>query len=116
MYKFKTKYKSCFTTIDELQYIKAGDSVPNIFKDNAPKQKQANYNYSIVAPVARGKYIPIQQAQLTGKGVSNKIKIMNEYEEHSNDLVDGHTSFGVLNNCARRRLFKKDNIIYDLIT
>ena len=114
MYKFKTKYKSCFTAIDELQYIRQGDSVPSSYKDNAPREKQANYNFSIVSPVASGKTIPVNNHQLTGKGVSSKAKIYNEYDEYNNDLVDGYTVFGKIDNYAKRRLFKKDKVIYDL--
>ena len=115
MYKFKTKYKSCFTAIDELQYVRQGDLPPSPYKDNAPREKQANYNFSIVSPVSSGKHIPINSYQLTGKGVSTKAKIYNEYDQYNNDLVDGHTVFGKIDNYAKRRLFKKDKVIYDLI-
>ena len=115
MYKFKTKYKSCFTAIDELQYVRQGDSPPSPYKDNAPREKQANYNFSIVSPVSSGKHIPINSYQLTGKGVSTKAKIYNEYDQYNNDLVDGHTVFGKIDNYTKRRLFKKDKVIYDLI-
>jgi len=115
MYKFKTKYKSCFTAIDELQYVKQGDSPPSPYKDNAPREKQANYNFSIVSPVSSGKTIPINCHQLTGKGVTKNANIYNEHNEYYNDPVDGHTVFGKINNYAKRRLFKRDKVIYDLI-
>ena len=54
MYKFKTKYKSIFNAIDELQYVRQGDSTPNPYKDNAPSRKEANYIFSFVAPVSGG--------------------------------------------------------------
>jgi hypothetical protein len=59
--------------------------------------------------------MPINSYQLTGKGVSKKAKIYNEYDEYNNDYVDGHTVFGKINNYAKRRLFKKNGVIYDLI-
>ena len=34
MNTFNTKYKSCSTTIDELQYVSQGDTAPNPFKDS----------------------------------------------------------------------------------
>ena len=114
MYKFKTKYKSCFTAIDELQYVRQGDSPPSPYKDNAPREKQANYNFSIVSPVSSGKHIPINSYQLTGKGVSSKADIYNEYESLDNDHVDGFHVFGKIEKFSKRRLFKRDNVIYDL--
>ena len=51
MYKFKSKYKYCLSTIDELQYVRQGDQPPNSYKDNAPKQKQPNYTLSTVNAV-----------------------------------------------------------------
>jgi len=114
MYKFKTKYKSCKAATDELQYIRHGDSVPSPFKDNAPSFKQSNYNYSIVSAVSGGKYIPMQTSQLTGKGVSTKAKIYNEFEESNNNYIDSYNTFGKINRYSKHRLFKKDNVIYDL--
>jgi hypothetical protein len=114
MYKFKTKYKSIFNAIDELQYVRQGESAPNPFKDNAPRRKEANYNFSIVSPVSGGKYIPINVKQLTGKGVSNKADIYNKYESLNNDHVDGFHVFGKIEKFSKRRLFKRDNVIYDL--
>ena len=114
MYKFKTKYKSCFTAIDELQYVRQGDSPPSPYKDNAPREKQANYNFSIVSPVSGGKTIPMLTAQLTGKGVSAKAKIYNDYEACDNSYVESYNVFCRINKFSKRRLFKKDNVIYDL--
>ena len=41
MYKFKTKYKSCFkAAIDELQYVRQGDSPPSPYlKIMRPRRK-----------------------------------------------------------------------------
>ena len=114
MYKFKTKYKYCLSTIDELQYVRPGESAPNSFKENSPKQKQANYNISNVVAISAGKYIPVSNNQLTGKGVNNKEKIWNEITQVKNTLVDGYTAFGILTKFNKRRLLKKDGIIYDL--
>jgi len=114
MYKFKTKYKSIFNAIDELQYVRQGESIPNPFKDNAPRRKEANYDFSIVSPVSGGKYIPMNSAQLTGRGVSNNAEIYNEYEGHNNSYVDSYTVFGKIERFAKTRLFKKNNVIYDL--
>lgn len=114
MYKFKTKYKSISNAIDELQYVRQGESAPNPFKYNAPKRKEANYNFSIVSPVSGGKYIPMQSAQLTGKGVLASSKIYNEYEGHDNSYVDSFNVFGKIERFAKTRLFKKNNVIYDL--
>jgi|TARA_R110000803_G_scaffold14132_2_gene39379 hypothetical protein len=114
MYKFKTKYKSSFGTTDELQYIRQGESAPQSTTDTTPQFKQSNYNFSIVAAVSSGKYIPIQTTQLTGKGVSNEAKIYNEFDESHNQFTDGYCTFGKMNKYSRHRLFKKDNVIYDL--
>ena len=114
MYKFKTKYKSSFGTTDELQYIRQGDSAPNSTTDTTPQFKQSNYNFSIVSAVSSGKYIPIQTSQLTGKGVSIKAEIYNEFTESYNDYTDGFNTFGKINKYSKHRLFKKDNVIYDL--
>ena len=114
MYNFKTKYQSCKATIDELQYVRQGDSAPSLSKDDGPKRKQANYNFSIISPVSGGKHIPILNNQLTGKGVNNKQKIWHETTGINNTLVDGQTTFGIIPRFNKRRLFKKDGIIYDL--
>jgi len=114
MYKFKSKYKYCLSTIDELQYVIPGDQAPSSYQDNAPKQKQPNYNLSTVNAVSGGKYIPITNQQLTGNGVNQKEKIWHEHSYHNNTLVDGQTVFGTIRKFNKRRLFKKDNIIYDL--
>jgi hypothetical protein len=114
MYKFNTKYKSCLSATDELQYIRQGDSPPSLSQDDAPKRKQANYDFSIVSPVSGGKSIPMQTAQLTGKGVSAKAKIYNEYEACDHSYVESYNVFCRIDKFSRRRLFKKDNVIYDL--
>ena len=114
MYKFKSKYKYCLSTIDELQYVRPGDQPPNSYKDNAPKQKQPNYNLSTVNAISGNKYVSINNQQLTGKGINQNEKIWHEHSYHNNTTVDGQTAFGAIKNYNKRRLFKKGNIIYDL--
>ncbi len=114
MYEFKSKYKYCLSTIDELQYVRPGDQPPNSYKDNAPKQKQPNYNLSTVNAISGSKYVSINNQQLTGNGVNQNEKIWHEHSYHNNIMVDGQTVFGTIKNYNKRRLFKKNNIIYDL--
>lgn len=116
MNTFKTKYKSCSTTIDELQYVSQGDSTPNSYTDNAPKEKKANYNVNNVKAVSGGKQIYLQQDQLSGQGVSINKKIYNVSMELTNGYVDAGSPFGQIKNYGKRRLFKKNNTIYDLIS
>ena len=46
MSTFMTKFNSCLSATDELQYIKSGDTAPSAYKENAPRQKQPNYKIS----------------------------------------------------------------------
>lgn len=115
MNTFLTKYKSCSTTIDELQYVSQGDTPPNPFKDNAPREKQANYSVNIIKAVSGGKYISFNQQQLTGKGVLNSKKIYNDTSIHNNSYEDAATSLGIVKNYSKKRTFKKNNVIYDLL-
>jgi len=112
MYDFKTKYKSCLSATDELQYVKQSDSSPNPFKENAPREKKANYNLSDRMAVSGGKYLTVTQEQLTGKGID---KTKNIYNEPEINCIDAHTVFGKLEKWSHRRVLKKDGIIYDLI-
>ena len=34
-----TKFNSCLSATDELQYIKNSDAAPSAYKENAPRQK-----------------------------------------------------------------------------
>jgi len=101
MYEFKSKYKYCLSTIDELQYVRPGDQQPN-------------YNLSTVNAISGSKYVSINNQQLTGNGVNQNEKIWHEHSYHNNIMVDGQTVFGTIKNYNKRRLFKKNNIIYDL--
>jgi len=112
MNTFKTKYKSCLSATDELQYIKQNDSSPNPFKENTPREKKANYNISNRVAISSGKYLPINQEQLSGKGVDRSEQIYNELNINS---TDGYTALGKIDSWYNRRIFKKDGIIYDLI-
>jgi len=112
MYNFKTKYKSCLTATDELQYIKFGDTPPNAFKENAPREKKANYTISNRMAIGNSKHLPINQGQLTGKGIDSSKRIFNEPEINANDA---YTSLGKISGWSKRRLFKREGIIYDLI-
>ena len=47
----------------------------------------------------------------SGKGE----KILNEYDHVNNEFVEGHTIFGSISNFNKKRLLKKNNIIYDLL-
>ena len=44
---FKTKYQSCLSATDELQYIRSTDPAPNAYKENAPREKKSNYTLSL---------------------------------------------------------------------
>tara|TARA_B100000029_G_scaffold403164_1_gene402876 strand:- start:1205 stop:1555 length:351 start_codon:yes stop_codon:yes gene_type:complete len=116
MNTFKTKYKSCSTTIDELQYVSQGDPTPNSYNDNAPKERKANYNINNVKAVSGGKTVQLQQEQLSGQGVLKNKKIYNTNMELDNVYVDAVSPIGQIKNYAKRRLFKKNNTIYDLIS
>jgi len=112
MYNFKTKYQSCLTATDELQYVKHSDTSPNQFKENAPREKKANYTISNRAAISGGKYLPITQEQLTGKGIDISKKIYNTSEINT---TDAFTVLGKIDKWSNRRVFKKNGIIYDLI-
>ena len=113
MYNFKTKYKSCLTATDELQFVKQNVDSPNPFKENAPKEKKANYNISNRAAVASNKYLHVNQEQLSGKGVDTSKKI---YNDHNLNITDAFTSIGKIDNWSKRRVLKINGIIYDLIS
>jgi hypothetical protein len=111
----KTKYKSCLSATDELQYLSSGDKPVTSFKENAPREKKANYTASTVSAISGGKYVVIQTEQLTGAGVSSDKNIYNQFNELKHCYVDGSTPFNTIKRYAKKRLFKKNNIIYDLL-
>ena len=114
MSTFKTKFNSCLSATDELQYVKLGDSVPSLYRDNAPRQKQPNYKLSLVKAVASGKSLYLQQEQLTGKGINPKQRI---YKDISNlkESTAGYCTFSKIDKWSKQRRIKKNNIIYDLL-
>ncbi len=109
---FKTKYQSCLSATNELQYIKFSDNAPNVFKENAPREKKANYTLSDRMAISSGKYLPINSTRLTGRGVDKTKKIYNALELNTKDAF---TTFSKLKNWNNNRIFKKDGIIYDLL-
>tara|TARA_B100000902_G_C27249427_1_gene884421 strand:+ start:292 stop:633 length:342 start_codon:yes stop_codon:yes gene_type:complete len=113
MYNFKTKYKSCLAATDELQFVKQNADSPNPFKENAPKEKKANYNISDRAAVGSNKYLYVNQEQFSGKGVDISKQI---YNDQNLNTTDAFTSIGKINNWSKRRVLKIDGIIYDLIS
>tara|TARA_B100000902_G_C26679093_1_gene606901 strand:+ start:112 stop:450 length:339 start_codon:yes stop_codon:yes gene_type:complete len=109
---FKTKYKSCLSATNELQYIRSSDKPPNVYKENAPREKKANYTISNRIAVSSGKYLPINSERLSGQGVDSTKKIYNSLDLNTNDAF---TTFGKIDNHQQNKVFKKDGIIYDLL-
>ena len=114
MSTFMTKFNSCLSATDELQYIKSGDTAPSAYKENAPRQKQPNYKISLVKAVASGKSLYLNKEQLSGKGVNTKQKIYKPIEE-IDELTPAHSALSKINSYSRQRIFKKNGIIYDLL-
>ena len=109
---FKTKYQSCLSATDELQYIRSTDPAPNAYKENAPREKKSNYTLSSRVAVSSGKYLSINGERLTGKGIDKSKKIYNPIKINT---TDAFTALNKLDNYSKRRVFKKGNIIYDLL-
>ena len=107
---FKTKYQLLPSTIDEMQYIKR-DNSESSYKDQNLLFKNPNYTVNHVKAVSGSKYLAVKANRLSGKGV-NKEK--NIYRTPKAEL-DAFSIFGKLYDLRSRRLFKKDNIIYDLL-
>ena len=110
MNKFKTKYQFLPSTIDEMQYIKR-DNSESMHNDQNLHFKNPNYTVSHVKAISGSKYLNIKSNRLSGKGV-NKEK--NIYRTPKAEL-DAFSIFGKLYDLKSRRLFKKNNIIYDLL-
>lgn len=110
----KTKYKSCLSATEELQYITSGDNPANSFKENGPIEKAANYTMSTISAVSGSKYIVMQTDRLSGEGVSKEKKIYNTFKEKS-IKKDSISTFGTIKKYSQNRVFKKNNIIYDLL-
>jgi hypothetical protein len=111
MSKFKTKYKLSPSAIDTLQYVRP-NAEPTTNKDQGTKMKDPNYMISANKAVSSNKDLHVIVEQLSGKGVNISKNIKHEIEE--NPIQDLSTSFGKFAT-TKRRLFKKDGIIYDLL-
>ena len=109
---FKTKYKLINNNVDSLLYIQHSNDAVSI--DMNLKMKEANYNINNIKAVSSSKYINLSLDRLTGKGVNKNNKIFNEYNS-CECRDDVKTGFATLNKTYKRRLMKKDNIIYDLL-
>tara|TARA_B100001250_G_scaffold121484_1_gene103091 strand:- start:2065 stop:2412 length:348 start_codon:yes stop_codon:yes gene_type:complete len=114
MNTFTTKFNSCLSATDELQYIKRNDSAPSTYKENAPRQKQPNYKMNLVKAVASGKSLYLHQDQLTGKGVSVKQKIYKPITQ-TEIIASAQSPFGKIDGWSKQRLLKKEGVIYDLL-
>lgn len=112
MKQFKTKYKLINNNIDVMPYIKHSNDAVSI--DSNLKMKEANYSVNHVKAVSSSKYINLSLNRLTGKGVNLKSNIWNEYD-CINGYDDINTGYGKLTKAYKRRLTKKNNIIYDLL-
>lgn len=112
MNTFKTRYKLINNNVDTLPYIKHSNDSINV--DKNLKMKEANYTVNHVKAVSSSKNINISLDRLTGKGVNIQNKIWHEYDCISG-YDDVNTGFGKLNKSYKRRLFKKDNVVYDLL-
>jgi len=110
MIKFKTKYQLLPSTIDEMQYVKR-DNSESAYKDQNLNFKNPNYTVSHVKAVSGSKYLAVKANRLSGKGVNKEKKI---YTTPKAEL-DAFSIFGKLYDLKHRRLFKKNNIIYDLL-
>ena len=109
---FKTKYHSCLSATDELQYIRSTDPAPNAYKENAPREKKSNYTISNRVAISGGKNLSINSERLTGKGIDVSKKIYNPIEVNT---TDAFTTFAKIDGYNKHRVIKKDNIIYDLL-
>ncbi len=109
---FKTKLKLINDNVDTLSYIRHSNDAINISTDL--KMKEGNYNINNNKAVSSSKEINLSFDRLTGKGVNVSTKIVNDYDniDHPDDV---NTGFAKLESCYKRRLFKKNGIVYDLL-
>ena len=111
MNKFKTKYQFLPSTIDEMQYIKR-DNSESMHNDQNLHFKNPNYTVSHVKAISGSKYLNIKSNRLSGKGVNKEKNIYKDIEVDKSSFC----VFGKLADIKHKRLFKKNNIIYDLIS
>lgn len=109
---FKTKLKLINDNVDTLSYIRHSNDAINISTDL--KMKEGNYNINNNKAVSSSKDINLSFNRFTGRGVNTSNNILNEHK-NINIMEDVNTSFSKLESCYKRRTFKKDGIIYDLL-
>lgn len=112
MNTFKTKLKLKNNNVDTLLYIRHSNDSVNISTDL--KMKEGNYNINNNKAVSSSKEINLSFDRLTGIGINTSNKILNEYN-NIDILEDVNTGFSKLESCYKRRTFKKNGIIYDLL-
>jgi len=112
MNTFKTKLKLINDNVDTLSYIRHSNDAINISTDL--KMKEGNYNINNNKAVSSSKDINLSIDRFTGKGVNTSNNILNEHD-NIDSLEDVNTGFAKLESCYKRRTFKKDGIIYDLL-
>lgn len=112
MNTFKSKLKLINDNVGTLSYIRHSNDAINISTDL--KMKEGNYNINNNKAVSSSKEINLSFDRLTGRGVNVNTKIVNEYGS-IDDLEDVNTGFAKLESCYKRRLFKKNGIVYDLL-
>lgn len=112
MNTFKTKLKLINDNVDTLSYIRHSNDAINISTDL--KMKEGNYNINNNKAVSSSKDINLSLDRFTGKGVNTSNNILNEHD-NIDSLEDVNTGFAKLESCYKRRTFKKDGIIYDLL-
>ena len=74
--------------------------------------KNPNYTASHIKAVSGSKYLAIKANRLSGKGVNKEKNIYKDIEVDKSSFC----VFGKLDDIKHKRLFKKNNIIYDLIS
>ncbi len=109
---FKSKLKLVNDNVDTLSYIKHSNDSINISADL--KMKEGNYNINNNKAVSSSKEINLSFNRLTGAGVNTRNNILNEYN-NIEKLEDVNSGFAKLESCYKRRVFKKNGIIYDLL-
>jgi len=108
---FKTKLKLTNNNVDTLSFIRHSNDTVNLTADL--KMKEGNYNINNVNAVSSSKEINLSLDRLTGIGVNADNKILHKHK--LKPVEDVNTGFGKLEKCYKRRVLKKNNIIYDLL-
>jgi hypothetical protein len=110
MKTFKTKYQLINNNIDVLNYINNSNDTSSVSSNL--KMKEANYAVNHVKAISSAKHINLSVDRISGKGYNERV-----IYEHDciNGYSDVNTGFAILNKAYKRRLIKKDNIIYDLL-